>query len=65
MIRINIVLTGVAMAMGVACVVLAVLKAASVQTTMILLGIGLLAVSLENFRSGLAGKPRGNHGIRS
>jgi hypothetical protein len=49
MIRFKVVLAGVAMAMAVASVVLAILKAASVQTTVILLGIGLFAISLANF----------------
>ena len=56
MIRLNVVLAGVAMAMGVAAVVLAILKAASVQTTMMLLGIGLFAISLAYFRREVTGK---------
>jgi hypothetical protein len=49
-IRSNIVLAGVAMAMGIASVILAVLRAAPVQIAVILLGIGLFAISLTNFR---------------
>jgi hypothetical protein len=52
MIRFKVVLAGVAMALAVASVVLAVLKAASVQTTVILLGTGLFAISLANFERG-------------
>ena len=48
MIRFRVVLAGVAMAMGVASVVLAVLQRTSVQTVIILLGIGLFAISLAN-----------------
>ena len=56
MIRFNIVLTGVAMAMGVASVVLGILKTVPVQAVIILLGIGLLAISLANFKRGLESK---------
>ncbi len=48
MLRYKVVLAGVAMALGIASVVLAVLKVASVQTVVILLGIGLFAISLAN-----------------
>ena len=48
--KFNIVLTAIALAMGVASVVLGILNAASIQTTLILLGIGLLAVALANLR---------------
>jgi hypothetical protein len=49
MLRFKVVFAGVAMAMAIASVVLAVLMAASVQTAIILLGIGLFAISLANF----------------
>jgi hypothetical protein len=49
MLRYKVVLAGVAMALAIASVVLAVLRAASVQTTVMLLGIGLFAISLANF----------------
>jgi hypothetical protein len=49
MLRYKVVLAGVAMALAIASVVLAVLRAASVQTTVMLLGIGLFAISPANF----------------
>jgi len=49
MIRFKVVLAGVAMGLAIASVVLAVLRAVSVQTAIILLGIGLFTISLSNF----------------
>jgi hypothetical protein len=46
--RFKVVLAGVAMALAVATVVLAVLQVTSVQLVVILLGIGLFAISLAN-----------------
>ena len=46
---VGIVLKGVALAMGVAVVVLSVLKAADSATLIMLLGIGLFAVALSAF----------------
>ena len=49
MIRFKVVLAGVTMVLAIASVVLAVLRAVSVQTAIILLGIGLFTISLSNF----------------
>ena len=49
MLRFKVVLAGVAMAVAIASVVLAVLRAAPVHVVIILLGIGLFAISLANF----------------
>ena len=43
---VSIALKGVGMAMGVAVVVLGILKAATVETSITLLGIGLFALGL-------------------
>lgn len=47
---VELVLTGIALAMGVAVVVLAILKAGSVETYIMLLGIGLFTISLAQFQ---------------
>ena len=47
---IELILTGIGMAMGVATVVLGILKAASAETAIILLGIGLFAISLAKLQ---------------
>jgi hypothetical protein len=49
MLRFKVVLGGVVMALAIASVVLAVLRTVSVQTVVILLGIGLFATALANF----------------
>jgi hypothetical protein len=49
MLRFKVVLAGVAMALAIATVVLAVLRTVPVQAAIILLGIGLFAISLANF----------------
>jgi hypothetical protein len=49
MLRFKVVLQGVAMALAIATVVLAVLRTVPVQIAVILLGIGLFATSLANF----------------
>jgi hypothetical protein len=47
---IDLVLRAVALAMGVAVVVLAILGSASLQTLAILLGLGLFAIALWSFQ---------------
>jgi hypothetical protein len=49
---ISIALRGVAMAMGVAAVVIGVLKAAPAESTVIMLGIGLFALALDALDQG-------------
>jgi len=44
----SLALRGVALAMGVASVVIGVLEAASTETIVILLGIGLFALALDS-----------------
>jgi hypothetical protein len=47
---IDLILRAVALAMGVAVVVLAILGSASLQTLAILLGLGLFAIALWSFQ---------------
>ena len=49
---INLVLRGVAMAMGVAAVVMSLIDAATTETIVLLLGIGLFALGLDALDSG-------------
>lgn len=44
---ISLALRGVALAMGVAAIIIGVLEAASVETIVVLLGIGLFALALD------------------
>ncbi len=46
----ELVLTAVALAMGVVSVVLSILKTAPVETNIILLGIGLFAISVAKLQ---------------
>jgi len=46
----ELVLTAVALAMGVVSVVLAILRAVPMETTIILLGIGLFALSIAKLQ---------------
>ncbi len=48
---VDLILRAVALAMGVAVVVLAILGSASFQTLAILLGLGLFAIALWSFQS--------------
>lgn len=52
---ISLALRGIAMAMGAAAVVLGILKAATPETTVILLGIGLFALGLDALDQGKEG----------
>ncbi len=45
--RFTLVLNGIALAMGVASIILAILNAASTQTILMLLAIGLSALALD------------------
>jgi hypothetical protein len=49
---VSLALRGVALAMGVAAVILGILKAASTETTVVLLGIGLFALALDALDQG-------------
>jgi hypothetical protein len=48
---VNLILKGVATAMGVAVVVLSILGSATVETLVTLLGIGLFALSIWSFQN--------------
>lgn len=49
---ISLVLRGMAMAMGVAAVVISTLRAAPAETTVVMLGIGLFAPALDALDQG-------------
>ena len=48
--RVELVLTAVALAMGVVSVVLAILKTVPMETIVLLLGIGLFAISVAKLQ---------------
>jgi hypothetical protein len=52
---ISLVLRGVAMAMGVAAVVVGTMKVAPAETTVVMLGIGLFALALDALDQGKEG----------
>ena len=49
---ISLALRGIAMAMGVAAVIISLLKAAPAETTVVLLGIGLFTLALDALDQG-------------
>ncbi|MFN2298194.1 MAG: hypothetical protein ACK2UB_05050 [Anaerolineales bacterium] len=52
---VSLALRGVALAMGVAAVILGILGAVEVETTVVLLGIGLFALALDALDQGKEG----------
>jgi hypothetical protein len=46
----ELILTAIALALGIASVVLGILKTVSPETIIILLGVGLMAISTANFQ---------------
>ena len=51
----DFVLKAIALAMGIACVVLGILHAASIETTVTLLSIGFLALAFAEFQKARLG----------